>query len=182
VIRFDYLQDPPSHFRRAIRAARIPRRFHNAAAAVVGIVFLCSAAAAIEHNRVRAAENARGEAQARFERSRVALQHFRLQWREIDELVAQDRRLQEIRLSGTLVSGRVADLGNLFFAGVSVDSIRAAGAGFIIRGKAPTIEATGRLLNLILADSSLPRPNVVRVAKDSGIVSGFSFDISAGSL
>jgi hypothetical protein len=180
VIRFDYLHDPPSKLWGTMRSARMPRRFHNVAAAFAAAVFLVGGAAVIERGRVQEARRVRAEAQERFERSRAELQRFRLQWHEIDELIAEDRKLRDIRLSGSRVAQRLAAVGDVFPDGVSVDLLRATAAGYGVKGKAPTIDAVSNVLSRIVASAALPHPGIVRIAKDSGVLAGFSFDFHAG--
>jgi hypothetical protein len=163
-----------------VRTARLPRRFHNVAAALVSVALLVTGAAAIERGRVAEARRIRTAAQMRFERSRADLERFRLQWREIDGLIAQERRLREIRLSGSRVAQRLAAIGDLFPAGVSVDSLSTTGADYAVKGKAPTIVAVSGVLGRIVANAALPHPGVVRIAKDSGVLAGFSFEFHAG--
>lgn len=180
MIRFDYLHDPPSRLWGAIRVARLPRRFHNVAAALATVAVLISGAAAIERGRVQEARRVRAEAQNRFERSRADLERFRLQWREIDGLIAEDRRLREIRLSGNRVAGRLAAIGDLFSKGVSVDSLRATGEDYAVKGKAPTIDAVSEVLSRLVGSGVLPHPGIIRIAKDSGVLAGFTFEFHAG--
>ncbi len=180
MIRFDYLHEPPSPLWRAIRTARLPRRFHNLAAGMAAVVVLAGGAAAIERSRIAEAQRVRSEAQARFERSSADLERFRLQWRQIDQLIAEDRRLREIRLSGSRIAGRLAAVGNEFADGVSINSLRAAGEEYSVKGKAPSIEAVSGVLSSILANAALPHPGIVRLAKNSGALEGFSFEFGAG--
>ena len=181
MIRFDYLHDPPSKLLGAVRAARLPRRFHNVAAASAAVALLWAGAAAIERGRVHDAERARSDAQQRFERSRTELERFRVQWREIDGLIAQDRRLRDIRLSGTRVAQRLAVIGNAFADGVTVDSVRGTAEGYAVKGKAETIDAAGRVLSRLVDGAALPHPGIVRLTKDSGVLAGFSFEFGAGA-
>jgi hypothetical protein len=181
VIRFDYLHDPPSRLWGTIRTARLPRRLHNLTVAFAAVAVLLGGAAAIERGRVREAQRVRAEAQDRFERSRADLERFRLQWRQIDDLIAEDRRLREIRLSGSRVAERLAAIGDRFPNGVSIDSLRAAGEEYAVKGKAPTIDAVSGVLSRIVASSALPHPGIVRIAKDSGVLAGFTFEFSAGA-
>lgn len=180
MIRFDYLHDPPSRLWGTIRTARLPRRFHNVTAAVVSAVLLVAGAAAIEHDRVNEARRVRSEAQARFARSRADLERFRLQWREIDGLIAEERHLREIRLSGSRVAERLAAIGDVFPNGVNVDSLSTNGADYAVKGKAPTIVAVSGILGRIVGNAALPHPGIVRIAKDSGLLAGFSFEFHAG--
>lgn len=180
MIRFDYLHDPPSPLWAAIRTARLPRRLHNVAAAIAAVAVLVGGAAAIERGRVEAAQLLRAEAQDRFERSRTDLERFRLQWRQIDDLIAEDRRLREIRLSGTRVAKRLAAVGDVFSNGVSVDSLRTTGDAYAVKGKAPSIDAVSGVLSAIVGNAALPHPGIVRITKDSGTLAGFTFEFGAG--
>lgn len=98
----------------------------------------------------------------------------------MDALIAEDRRLRDIRLSGSVVAGRLAMLGNLLPGTASVDSVRATADGFSIKGKALTIDAVGSALSRIIAENALPHPGAVRIAKDAGFFAGFSFEVGAG--
>lgn len=180
MIRFDYLHDPPSKLWGTIRTARLPRRFHSVAMALAAVVLFVGGAAGIERGRVREAQGVRAEAQHRFERSRAELERFRLQWRQIDDLIAEDHRLREIRLSGSRVAERLAAIGNEFPDGVTVDSVGAAGDGYAVKGKAPTIDAVSGVLSRIVGSIALPHPGIVRIAKDSGVLAGFTFEFHAG--
>lgn len=180
MIRFDYLHDPPSPLWSAIRSARLPRRFHNVAAALAAVAVLVAGAATIERTRVEHARRVRADAQARFERSRADLDRLALQWHEVDDLIAEDRRLREIRLSGSRVAGRLAAVGNVFSNGVSVDSLRTTGAQYEVKGKAPSIDAIGGVLRAIVENAALPHPGIVRIAKDSGALAGFTFEFGDG--
>ena len=179
MIRFDYLHDPPSRLWGTIRTARLPRRFHNVGAALVAVAVLVGGAAAIERGRVGEARRVRAQAQDRFERSRADLERFRLQWREIDGLIAEDRRLREIRLSGSRVASRLAALGDLF-SGVSIDSFRATREEYAVKGEAPTIDAVSGVLSRIVGSGALPHPGIVGITKDSGVLAGFTFELHAG--
>lgn len=181
MIRFDYLHDPPSRLWGTVRSVRLPRRFHNVVAALAAVAVLAGGAAAIERGRVREAQGVRALAQARFERSRADLERFRLQWREIDALIAEDRRLREIRLSGPRVAARVAAIGDYFSGGVTLDSVRASGEQYEVKGKAPTIDEVSGVLSRIVASTVLPHPGVVRLSKDSGVLAGFTFEFRVGA-
>jgi hypothetical protein len=180
VIRFDYLHDPPSPLWGAIRTARLPRRFHNVAAALAAVAVLVIGAAAIERGRIQEAQRVRAQAQDRFERSRADLERLRLQWQQIDDLIVEDRRLREIRLSGSRVAKRLAAVGDVFSNGVSVDSLRTTGEAYAVKGKAPSIDAVSDVLNAIVGNAALPHPGIVRIAKDSGTLAGFTFEFGAG--
>jgi len=181
VIRFDYLHDPPSRLWGTIRTMRLPRRFYNVTVAFAATAVLVSGAAAIERGRVLEAQRVRAEAQDRFESSREDLARFRVQWRQIDGLIAEDRRLREIRLSGSLTAARLAAIGDLFPSAVTIDSLRTAGQEYAVKGKAPTIDAVSGVLNRIVSRAALPHPGIVRIAKDSGVLAGFTFEFGAGA-
>jgi hypothetical protein len=180
VIRFDYLHDPPSPLWGAFRTARLPRRFHNVSAALAAVAVLVGGAAAIERGRVEEAQHIRDQAQNRFERSRADLDRFRLQWHQINDLIAEDRRLREIRLSGSRIAKRLAEVGDEFSHGVSIDSLRTTGEEYAVKGKAPSINAVSDVLSSIVGNATLSHPGIVRIEKDSGTLAGFTFEFGAG--
>lgn len=180
MIRFDYLHDPPSPLWNALRTARLPRRFHNVASAFAAVAVLVGGAAAIERGRVEEGQRVRSQARNRFERSRADLERLRLQWHQVDDLIAEDRRLREIRLSGSRVAGRLAAVGDVFSARESIDSISTTGDEYAVKGKAPNMDAVSEVLSSIVTNDALPHPEIVRITKDSGAIAGFAFEFGAG--
>lgn len=179
LIRFDYLHDAPPDAIDALRSARLPRRFHDVAAAMIAVLVLCAVASAIERSRVGAAQRTLAAAQDRFERSRAGLERLRVQSRELDALLAEDRALREVRLSGPSIAHRLATIGNLVPASVTLDAMQATPDGYTMKGHAATLATFGALLAQLDGSAAPAHPATLRVTKDAGPLGALSFDIEA---
>ena len=161
--RFDYLHDAPPPFIESLRTARLPRRLH----AVCGVIImlLCVMSLAYLVNAVRIAQALRIEhvTQARFDRSRVALAGVRLAWQELDALIAEDRRLHEIRLSSSIVADRLARTGNLLTPHIWLTSLSSEENGHLLKGSAENLAAVEKALDRMLDNPALGAPHLVRV-------------------
>jgi hypothetical protein len=157
--RFDYLHDPLPSFVERLRAVRVPGRLYaplvigGAVAAIVG------AADGIESLRQRAALALEARAQVRLQATQTALRRMRLEWQQVDELVARDRRLRAIRLSGSTAATAIAAMGNAFPRGAWLTSAAMKpSSGFELKGRAENIvslEAAVRELSKIRSGSPL---------------------------
>jgi hypothetical protein len=178
VTRFDYLHDAVPEFVNVLRSLRVPRSFYNVAAAFATIVIVSLMASAIENVRVRAAEGLEAKAQTRFERSRRLLDEARLHWQQLDEMVREDRRLRELRLSGPRLAQRIAHLGNAFPNGVWLTSLTVSSSSYGLKGNAGNLRAFESALARLLADGVLSQPQMVRVSRpDAAKDSPLTFDV-----
>jgi hypothetical protein len=180
MIRFDYLHDAPPGFIDALRAFRLPRKYHDVAAALCAVGVMCVVAESIERGRVSTAVHALSAAQARFDRSRAALQRLRVQSRELDALLNEDRALRNARLSGPLTAQRLAAIGNVFPQNATLDAMQATPDGYDVKGRAESLQTFGTLLARLDGASGLSRPALLRVTKDAGLLGALAFEIGTG--
>ncbi|MBV8153036.1 MAG: PilN domain-containing protein [Candidatus Eremiobacteraeota bacterium] len=178
MMRFDFLHDAPPGAIDAVRSMRLPRRFHDVAAALVAMVVLCVVAAGIERTRIAGAQGALSAAHDRFERSREALQRLQVQSRDLETLLAEDRALRDVRLSGPKTAERLAEIGNLFPADVTLDAMEANANDYDLKGSAQTLARFGTLLSRLDGSPAMPRPASVRISKDAGVLGALSFEVA----
>lgn len=179
IVRFDFLHDAPPPLIDGLRSLRLPRRLY--APVVAGATVLASIAAAggVEALRVRDAQSLESRVQVRFERSRTALARERLQWQVLDQLVARDRRLREVRLSGAIAAKRIAAMGNAFPPQSWVTSMTAtAAAGYALKGYAGSLPVLEGFLDNIIRDRTIGRAEDLRVSReDRGGAGLLSFEV-----
>ncbi|MEO6835924.1 MAG: PilN domain-containing protein [Candidatus Tumulicola sp.] len=166
MIRFDYLHDPLPKVVDALRSLRVPRHLHAVAAACATCVCAVAAASGIEVLHEHAAQVLERRAESRFEQSRAALSGARLEWRQLDGLIAQDRRLRDIRLSGSAVATRIAKTGNAFPRGAWLTSMTTAPASYALDGYANDLLALETVLSNLLKDPAVGQPQNIRMSRD----------------
>ncbi len=176
MIRFDFLHDPTPAFVDSLRRVRLPRRLYPAALAGAAVVAALAAADGAEVFREHAAQALEQRAETRFERSRIALTHARLHWQHLDQLIALDRRLREIRISGSIAARRIARVGNAFPQRAWVTSM-AAGAmpAYDVKGFADGLTSVEDLLANLARDRAAGRPRALQVSQSGGESANFGF-------
>jgi hypothetical protein len=176
--RFDFLHDAPPLFVERLQTARLPRRLHTVVSAAIMLLGVIGVSYAVEAMRIGQAETIEQRAQLRFDRSRAALANVQLAWQHLDALIAQDRRLHEIRLSSSTVAARLASTGNLFTPHIWLTSLTAQDHAHVLKGSAEDLPAVDAALGRLLHDSRLGEPHLVRVfhdAEDRSPILSFEF-------
>jgi hypothetical protein len=164
--RFDYLHDPRPLFVERLQTARLPRRLYTVVGAIGMLLCVMVIGYTVETIRIEEATAIEERAQARFDRSRVALANVQLAWQHIDTLIAQDRRLHEIRLSSSAVAARLARTGNLFTPHIWLTSLTSEENGHLLKGSAESLPAVDAALGRLLHDARLGEPHLMRVYHD----------------
>jgi hypothetical protein len=166
MIRFDYLHDPLPKPVDTLRSIRLPQHLYVVTAAGASVVCALAIAWGVATVRVHAAQTLERTAQARFERSRTALSALRLQWQHLDELVAQDRRLRELRVSGSLAAARVAHVGNAFPRGSWLTSMTASSSEYALKGYSGDLSTLEVIVTNLVNDPTVGRPKGIRLSRD----------------
>jgi len=176
VIRFDFLHDARPQALQAIRDARLPRRLHNVLGAFATVVLCLAAAAAIENVQLNQARADEQRAEARVQQTRATLSGLEVQWRELDGLIARDRKLRSIRVSGPAMASRLARLGNLLSDGSWLTAMTSDSTSDTLKGRGRGINDFAGVLGAIVGSGELPtRVSVSRERR--GVLSGVSFEI-----
>jgi hypothetical protein len=164
--RFDYLHDSRPLFVERLHTARLPRRLYTVIGAIVMLFCVIAIGYTVETIRIAQATAIEQRAQVRFDRSRVALAGVQLAWAHLDTLIAQDRRLHEIRLSSSAVAARLARTGNLFTPHIWLTSLTSEENGHLLKGSAENLPAVDAALGRLLHDTQLGEPHLLRVYHD----------------
>lgn len=178
MMRFDYLHDAPPEAIERVRGLRIATSLRWPLAVFGAIVVTHAAASAIFALGTAEARVTEREAAHRLEASTAALARVRLTRVRVDELVALDRRMREIRSSGSRVSARLADIANHVPAHAWLTTLARTPDGFEIVGKSSGLPALGATMSSLMTSSSIAAPTLVRAGGEERRGT-LSFDIRA---
>jgi hypothetical protein len=177
VISFDYLRDARPEWIERLRSARLPRQLHASARALLAVAVVIVTTFGIDTWRLHLALSMERAAEARFDRTKAALAARQLAWQQLDALIAQDRRLGEIRRSGSVMAARLARTGNLLPTGTWLASMSAT-AGVSLEGSATNLAAVGSALERMIGDGESPElRRLVSGGKGSSL--DFAIDVSS---
>ena len=174
---FDFLHDTLPEGVEWLRNARLPRSLRAVATAAVALLGTALLGSWLESSRLSEAVAVDARAQARFEASSAAVAALKVQARDLDKLLKQDRRLRAIRLSGPLLAERLATLGNLAPRHVWLTSMEAGESGYRIAGGAADLGALTRLLANLSADRRTDAQRIVRITRAGTQDRALSFDV-----
>jgi Tfp pilus assembly protein PilN len=184
VTRFDYLHDAPPDIVDRIRTYRLPRRLRSAAITLGVLACVLLTMTAVERARIGAAIALERQASGHVEAQRAALARAQLQWRDVDRLIAADRQLRRIRLSGSVISARLAAIANELPRRVWLSSIAPAASGWSIQGDALDVPALDTALANLIATPSLGNPRLVRMTSQARLAAApvVSFEVRVGTV
>lgn len=179
-MRFDFLHDPrPILLERAL-SIRLPHAIYLQTVVAAALSAAIVIAAGVETLRVRAARAEEIRAQRQFEKTRDALSAVRLQWQQVDQLAVRDRRLREIRLSGSQIAVRIARMGNAFPRRAWATSLSATSSGYVLKARAEDLSASSQVLASLLRDGAFTRDAAFRISRDGAGNGAFGFEVRSG--
>ena len=162
-MRFDFMHDARPEIVEALLHPRVPARFHALCAAVAILAAAALSAAGIEQWRAASALGIEARAQQRFEASKIELDRVAQQTSELETLVARDRALRRIRVSGSVIAAKLARLGNLIPRHAWVTSMSAQSDGYALRGRANDFGSLATLLARLIDDRTDGRPATIAI-------------------
>jgi Tfp pilus assembly protein PilN len=182
-VRFNYLRDSTPDAFEYLRPSRIPEPLRTPLAALGTIVFVVSLWWAIEQMLLG---QARGELQLqslRLSASKAELSELKLRKTRVEELLAIDARLREIRRSGAALSSGIADIANHVPARAWLTSIAHVDSGIQIDGRAEGLDGLSDTVADLMSSSSAASPDLIRANKEdrdrSGTIISFEVRVAA---
>jgi Tfp pilus assembly protein PilN len=166
VTRFNYLRDSAPEAFEFLRPSRIPEPLRTPLAALLTVTLVVAVWWAIEQVLL---SQARTELQAqtfRLAASKAALAELKLRKTLVEELLAVDSRLREIRRSGATLSSGLADIANHVPASAWLTSIARVNDGIEIDGQADGLDGLSDTIADLMSSSTVKSPNLVRASKD----------------
>jgi len=182
MMRFNYLRDGAPEALEHLRPARIPEQLRTPLAALVTVVIIVGVWWVVEQLLVAQAGDELHAQSLRLKASQVALRELNLRRTHVQQLLSIDRRLREIRRSGAVVSGRLADIANHVPTRAWLTSIAAVEGGLQIDGSAEGLDGLSETVADLMASSTGASPDVIRANKDDYDRSGsiVSFEMRVG--
>jgi hypothetical protein len=176
VTAFNFLRDPLHPGLEKALQLRLPPRWYPAAIAGALVALTTVAAGAVESYRLQSAELSLRRAEARFENSRRSLLQERLQWDRVDRLVAEDRRLRVLRVSGPVAASKIAAAGNALPDGAWLTTMTTGSGGLDAKGEAGGLAALQSALENLSADPRMGAVERVRFSADRHVPGRVAFE------
>lgn len=164
--RFNYLRDSAPQAFEYLRPSRIPEPLRTPLAALLTVTLVVAVWWAIEQVLL---SQARAELQAqtfRLAASKAALIELKLRKTRVEELLAVDARLREIRTSGATLSRGLADIANHVPARAWLTNIARVSDGLEIDGQADGLDGLSETIADLMSSSTANSPSLVRASKD----------------
>ena len=164
--RFDFTRDAVPDVVDRLRSMRVPEELHGGAYAIAAACLFLLGAFFIEDHRLGLAEQAETAAQIRLDQSRNDLAKTRLQRLHVDALLDLDQRLRDIRLSGTVVAARLADIANHVPEHAWLTSISRTAEGTSISGRVSSLGVLSETVADLMSSKTVASPSLVRAGND----------------
>lgn len=173
---FNFLRDPLHPALEKALQLRLPPSWYSTAIAVALVALTTIAGGAVEIYRLQNAEVSLHRAEVRFENSRQSLSQQRLQWNRVDRLVAEDRRLRGMRLSGPIAASQIAAAGNALPDDAWLTTMAAGSGGMDVKGEASGLVALQTALENVWADRRMGAVGRVRFSADRHVSGRMAFE------
>jgi Tfp pilus assembly protein PilN len=181
-MRFDYAHESMPDALDRLRAMRTPPESRTPAWAVLTALTVVLAAIPLERDRVAKAQSGVIAAQQRLSRARTELARLKLARARVDEMLALDGRIRRIRLSGSALCARLADVANHVPPKAWLTSLTQAVDGTSIAGRAEGLDVLSETLADLMSSATAAEPSLVHAGTDETIPavrSLLSFDLHA---
>jgi Tfp pilus assembly protein PilN len=182
LMRFDYAHESIPDVLDRLRATRLPEECRTPAWALVTALLVVLAALPLEHYRVASAQHDAAQARMRLDRARERLARLKLARVRVDEMLALDQRIRTIRLSGSVLCLRLADVANHVPSKAWLTSLTQATDGTSIAGRAEGLDVLSETLADLMSSTTAAAPSLVRAGRDAnipGVASLLSFELHA---
>lgn len=166
-MRFDYLHSARPLIIQRMLEIRIPERFHSALFALFGSIALIGGACGIDAYRLGHALHVQAVYRQRYEQTASALQRTNVYYEHVRELVALDRRVRRIALSGDMDARTLAEIANelpphAWLTGISHDP-----TGLSLNGRAKNLAVLSSVMQGLMRAKHLRRPRLVNALLDT---------------
>lgn len=176
-MRFNYLRDASPDLVEQMRALRVPADLHVPLSALVTAVMVVTAWWLLESHWVFEAAREEAIASARLAQSRQEFAATTLVRSDVDELLALDAQLRRIRLSGSILSGRLADIANHVPREAWLTSIARTDDGIELHGSANGLHVLSATVADLMSSSAASSPTLVRAVREERTTPVISFTI-----
>ncbi len=166
MMRFNYLRDSAPEAFEYLRPSRIPEPLRTPLAALITVMLVVAIWWVVEQLLL---SQARAELQTqtlRLAASKAALDELKLRKNQVQDLLAIDARLREIRRSGAVLSTSLADIANHVPPRAWLTSIARINDGIEIDGQADGLDGLSDTVADLMSSSSAASPDLIRASKE----------------
>ncbi len=178
-MRFNYLYDAPPDLIEHMRAIRLPRELRTPLSALITAIAVVVAWWFLERHWVSQAAREEAVAALRLQQSRQAFDATKLVRADIQQLLMLDTRLREIRLSGSALADRLADLGNHVPHQAWLTSVARTEDGVELLGRAEGLHVLSATVADLMSSTAASSPTLIRAVRDERTTAIISFTIHA---
>ncbi|HVA28117.1 MAG TPA: PilN domain-containing protein, partial [Candidatus Baltobacteraceae bacterium] len=181
VMQFNYVGASVPSIVERLRAIQIPDRLRSPLCAFVTVLVVVAAWWGIERQSLNRALAQQHAARVRLAESRAALARANVERNDADEMLELDRRLREIRLSGSRLAVRLADVANRVPARVWLTTLSQNANALDVRGRAESMARLGDAIGAFGSSAFVRNPTLVRADKEerSGAAPLVAFEVRA---
>ena len=179
-MRFNYLCDAPPELVERLRGVRVSAQLRTPLSATATALFVVCAWWFLERHWISEAAREEAIAAVRLEQSRAAFASTKLVRADVDQLLALDARLRRIRLSGSVLSHRLADVGNHVPTRAWLTSIARTSDGLELHGRAEGLNVLSETVADLMSSKAAASPTLVRAVREDRETGVINFTIRAG--
>jgi Tfp pilus assembly protein PilN len=166
VKRFDFLKDGRPDIVDRVCSVRLPDDTRTPLSALLTSVLVVCAWWGLEQSWYASALREEASAQRRLSESQADVAAAKLERTNVDEMLGLDRRLREIRMSGSTLAVRLSDIANHVPPHAWLTSITNLPAGTEISGEADGFKALGETVTDLMRSGAAASPTLIRASKD----------------
>lgn len=182
-MRFNYLRDSAPDAFVFLRPSQIPEPLRTPLAALATIIAVVGVWCIIEQILLGQARDELQLQTLRRNASNAELSELKLRKDRVEELLAIDARLREIRRSGAALSSDLADIANHIPPSAWLTSITRVDTGIQIDGRAEGLDGLSDTVADLMGSLSAAPPELIRASKEDRDRSGtiISFEMRLGA-
>lgn len=177
IVRFNYLRDASPDLVEQIRAFRVPPQLRFPFVSLFTAVVVVTTWWFLESHWVSEAAREEAIASTRLEQSRQEFTATKLVRSDVDDLLALDARLRRIRLSGSFLSARLADIANHVPHEAWLTSIARTDDGLELQGRAKGLHVLSATVADLMSSSAASSPTLVRAVREERVTPLIHFTI-----
>jgi hypothetical protein len=178
-VRFDYLHSARPVIIQRLLEIRVPERFHGALFAVGAAIAVIGGAWGIQAYRLREALKVQAAYQQRYDETLARLKQTNVYYDRVRAIVALDRQVRQIALSGDTDARTLAEIANRLPQHAWLTGISHDGSGIALQGHAKDLSVLSGVMRGLMRAKQLRNPTLVTASseKEQGQDAGLKYEV-----
>jgi Tfp pilus assembly protein PilN len=177
-MRFDFLSDAPPDFIDRLRNVRITSELRTPLSALLTAALVVMVWWGLERYWLVDAQREERIASSRLLESRADLAATRVARSGVEQLLSLDRRLRQVRISGSVLGAMLSDIGNHVPPHAWLTSLSKTHDGVEIVGRADGLGSLSQTVADLMSSRIGASPGLVRASRDQHGKSLFTFAVA----